>query len=108
MPDDYDYLNQIFLKGLVIQTPPQDYDDSYCIQYAKNYDAFIVTNDMYRDYLENIKDNRTRETEKIWTKEKLISFTFNKDEFIPNPDSGFFREFPYAEYSKRINNQDYY
>ena len=27
---------------------------------------FIVTNDLFRDYLENITDNRKRETERIW------------------------------------------
>ena len=34
----------------------QDYDDSYCIQYAKNYDTFIVTNDLFRDYIDSIKE----------------------------------------------------
>jgi hypothetical protein len=108
VPDDIGYLNKLYSEGLVVQTPPQDYDDSYVIQYAKKYDAFIVTNDMYRDYLENIKDNRLRETERMWTKEKLISFTFNKDEFIPNPDSGFFKEFSILEYSRKASAQDNY
>lgn len=108
VPDDINYLNKLYSEGLVVQTPPQDYDDSYVIQYAKKYDSFIVTNDMYRDYLENIKDNRLRETERMWTKEKLISFTFNKDEFIPNPDSGFFKEYSNLEYSKKAFAQDNY
>jgi hypothetical protein len=108
VPDDINYLNKLYSEGLVVQTPPQDYDDSYVIQYAKKYDSFIVTNDMYRDYLENIKDNRLRETERMWTKEKLISFTFNKDEFIPNPDSGFFKEYSNLEYSKKTFTQDNY
>ena len=32
---------------LLVKTPSQDYDDSYCIQYAKKLNAFIVTNDKF-------------------------------------------------------------
>jgi hypothetical protein len=104
VPDDITYLKKLSTEGLVVQTPPQDYDDSYCIQYAKQYNAYIVTNDLYRDYIENISDQRKRETEKMWVKEKCISFTFNKDEFIPNPDSSFFKEFSINEYSAKSKN----
>jgi hypothetical protein len=104
VPDDIDFLKSLYADHQVIQTPAQDYDDSYCIQYAKQKNAFIVTNDMYRDYLEKIKDNRQRETEKIWMKEKLISFSFFKDEFLPNPDSAFFKEFSFQDYSENIEN----
>ena len=40
----------------MITTPGQDYDDSYCIQYARKQNAFIVTNDKFRDYIEQFKD----------------------------------------------------
>jgi len=106
VPDDTDYLKKLYTEGLVVQTPPQDYDDSYCIQYAKQNNAYIVTNDLFRDYFENITDQRKRETEKMWVKEKCISFTFNKDEFIPNPDSSFFKEFSINEYNIKNKNLD--
>ena len=102
IPDNVEYLNELYKKHLVIQSPPQDYDDSYCIQYAKNHDSFIVTNDLFRDYLEKINDNRKRETERIWIKERSISFTFNQDEFIPNPDATFFKNYDINEYNKMI------
>ncbi len=102
IPDNVEYLNELHKKHLVIQSPPQDYDDSYCIQYAKNHEAFIVTNDLFRDYLDKINDNRKRETERIWIKEKSISFTFNQDEFIPNPDAAFFKIYDINEYNKMI------
>ena len=103
-PDNIEYLKDLLKKNLVIQSPPQDYDDSYCIQHAKNHNAYIVTNDLFRDYLENISDSRRRETERIWIKEKCISFTFFKDEFIPNPDAAFFREFNINEYNHPKDN----
>lgn len=101
VPDNIEYLNALSAKHLVIQSPPQDYDDSYAINYAKKHNAYIITNDMFRDYIENISDNRKRETEKMWIKERCISFTFNKDEFLPNPDATFFKEFNIREYDQK-------
>merc|ERR1712183_307229 len=37
LPDDTIRLKQMVAEGRVVLTPPQDYDDSYCIQYAKRY-----------------------------------------------------------------------
>lgn len=47
-------MNKLLLKGFLIKTPSQDYDDSYCIQYAKKSNAFIVTNDKFRDYIDSL------------------------------------------------------
>jgi predicted nuclease of predicted toxin-antitoxin system len=41
----------------MVKTPAQDYDDSYCISYARQANAFIVTNDKFRDYLRKIEVN---------------------------------------------------
>ena len=57
------------------------------------HDAFIVTNDLFRDYIEGIKDKTKKETERKWRDVKCISFTFNGDEFLPNPDAPFFKDF---------------
>jgi hypothetical protein len=48
LPDDVSILQQLFSQGFVIGTPSQDYDDSYCINYAKQRGGYIVSNDMYR------------------------------------------------------------
>ena len=40
-----------------MSTPAQDYDDSYCISYARRENAFIVTNDKFRDYLQKLEVN---------------------------------------------------
>jgi len=106
-PDDIEFLKELTKKGQVVQTPPQDYDDDYCISYAKQNDLFIVTNDMFRDYIEKQKkDNRIKEKERMWMKEKLISFTFNKDEFIPNPGCPFFQNFDQIEYAKNAKSKE--
>ena len=106
LPDNLPYLYGLVSKGLVVKSPPQDYDDSYCIQYAKSKNAFVVSNDMFRDYIDNIKDKAERETEKNWRDVYCISFTFNGDEFLPNPDAPFFKQFGfnYQEYNKKMLN----
>ena len=97
MPDNVGLLNTLATKGFIVKTPPQDYDDSYCIQYAKRQNAFIVTNDKFRDFVLKSKDDKVKEQR--WIKDHSISFTFNTDEFLPNPDSKIFSRFaPYEEY----------
>ena len=48
VPDDVQLLNDLVAEGLVVGTPPQDYDDSYCLTYARKHDGFVVSNDLYR------------------------------------------------------------
>jgi hypothetical protein len=98
MPDNVGLLNNLAAKGFVIKTPPQDYDDSYSIQYAKRTNGYLVTNDKFRDYLEKQTSKEDKAREQRWVKDHSISFTFNGDEFLPNPDCKLFQRYQYAEY----------
>ena len=87
MPDDVTLLNRMVTSGDIIATPPQDYDDSYCIQYARSHDGCILTNDMYRDAVKDLKTGKVEKQElKLWLRAHCISYTFVVDEIIPNPD----------------------
>jgi hypothetical protein len=83
---------------MIVKTPPQDYDDSYCIQYAKKFNAYIVTNDKFRDYIEKIEGTPQKNKERKWLRDHSISYTFHGDEFLANPDSDMFRMFPMESY----------
>ena len=111
LPDDTIRLKQMVAEGRVVLTPPQDYDDSYCIQYAKRYGfvspglrvfrqhpqehkpfvcicrGVIVTNDLYRDHVDKHKGDRRQLRQ--WLKTHCISYTFVLDDFLPNPDFKF-------------------
>lgn len=104
VPDDINFLIDLYKKGLVIKTPSQDYDDTYNIQYCKNKNAFYVSNDLYRDYTDKICNAKAKEAERRWIISKRISFTFNVDEFIPGPDSEFFNEYKYSDYCQNYFN----
>ena len=88
LPDDVLLLQQLVQDGVLVGTPPQDYDDAYCIKYAQSHNGFVVTNDQYRDHVSSFagpEHRREREEQRQWTKTNLASFTFVGDEFLPNP-----------------------
>ena len=82
--ETYAEMYALVKSGVVSLTPPQDYDDSYCIEYARKHKGVIVTNDMYRDHIE--KHRSEDRTVYHWIKTHCISYTFVRGEFIPNPD----------------------
>ena len=98
IPDNIALLHKLADLGIVIKTPPQDYDDSYCIQHAKAKNAFIVTNDKFRDFVDKQVGTPLKVKERKWIKDKSISFTFYTDSFMPNPDSPLFHLFPMKDY----------
>ncbi len=57
--NDVPLLVKMVEQGKVALTPPQDYDDSYCIDYAIKHNGCIVTNDRYWDHID--KQVRIRE-----------------------------------------------
>eukprot|EP00347_Sterkiella_histriomuscorum_P013648 403363909 len=97
IPDNISLLHALSDKGFIIKTPPQDYDDSYCIKYAKKFNAFIVTNDKFRDYItKQVSSDQARERK--WIKDHSVSYAFNVNEFLPNPDSKIFNRYEYDDY----------
>lgn len=79
-------------KGQLVLTPPQDYDDTYVIEYAMSQNGCIVSNDRYWDYIEKKEKEKGQKAKweaKKWIHEHLISFTFVRNEFLPNPNFKF-------------------
>ena len=44
-------LRRLEAESLLVLTPPQDYDDSYCLSYARSHGGCVLSNDLYRDQL---------------------------------------------------------
>jgi len=85
MPDNVSLLISLRDEGLVATTPAQDYDDSYTILYAQKHNAFIISNDKYRDHVQNTPVS-SRDSVRQWMKRHLLTYTFIGDEFLPNPN----------------------
>ena len=84
-------LQRLVTAKRLMLTPPQDYDDSYTIEYAKRHPpSFIVTNDLFRDHVN--KHTHNKRQLRAWLKSHCMSFMFVGDEFVPNPDFAFPKE----------------
>jgi hypothetical protein len=66
-------------RGFASGIPNWTYDDSYIIDYAKKKNAYILTNDRYRDHIENYSKNdmKLKEDLRIWVKEHCIKLIFS-------------------------------
>ncbi|KAL1524238.1 hypothetical protein AB1Y20_019143 [Prymnesium parvum] len=87
--DDVPLLRRLEEEGRLVLTPPQDYDDSYCLSLAQSKRGCVVSNDMYRDYVDLVvkRGGDPKQASAIsWKKAHVISYTFLNDEFLPNPD----------------------
>lgn len=85
-------LLELINEGKLVLTPPQDYDDSYCIEYAMRHNGVIVTNDRYWDHVDKQREEkgeRARKEARKWIRDHTMSFTFVRDEFLPNPNFKF-------------------
>ena len=80
IPIGLQILKDLDEQGFLIKTPPMDYDDSYSLQYAKNKNGFVISNDRFWDHI-----SKHPET-KDWIRDNTCSFTFAGDDFIPNPE----------------------
>merc|ERR1712150_77186 len=108
--------NQLKEQGILFTTPKGDYDDSYCIEYARKRQGIIVSNDKYRDAVHKkwkcpecdelnpkmekkcVKDGcngklviekeewKRRRILLGWIRSHVITYMFVNDDFLPNPD----------------------
>ena len=89
-PDDVALLKRLQDRGLLVGCPSWNYDDSYCIKYAQQHEgSVIITNDLYRD---NVNEGATKNQQyarKQWFRAHCCSYIFVGDDFVPNPDFKF-------------------
>ena len=57
-----------------------------------------MTNDKYRDFIGKQEGASEKSKERKWINDHSISYTFNSNEFLPNPDSKIFNKYAYEEY----------
>eukprot|EP01031_Cornospumella_fuschlensis_P030979 gene30979-37442_t len=53
----HNVLQKLIDQKLVSLVPSGESDDAYILNYARAHNAFIISNDMYRDHLESIQTN---------------------------------------------------
>lgn len=91
-------MTQLESEGVLFYTPSRNisgilitsYDDRYILKYALLNDSIIVSNDTYRDLAAESADF------KRVVEERLLMYTFVKDEFMPPDD-------PFAQYGPSLD-----
>ncbi|KRX00081.1 hypothetical protein PPERSA_07278 [Pseudocohnilembus persalinus] len=87
IPDDVDLLNKLKEKGYATGIPNWNNDDSFIIEYARSKQGYILTNDRFNDHINYYEfDSKKREKLKDFIRNSTISYTFIKDELVPDPD----------------------
>jgi ribonuclease ZC3H12 len=80
-------LRMLKKQDVAVGVPNRDYDDSYVIQYAKDKKAYIVSGDGFKDAYSDDRLSYKRQNElREYIRSNCMTFTFIKDDFIPNPD----------------------
>ncbi len=82
--DDPGLMEKLQDEGVVFTVPSQDHDDNYWIAYAFQSGAYVVTNDRMKDHAE--KHAEGEDVFFQWRQQRVISYAFIDDTFLPNPD----------------------
>jgi len=84
-PDNPEQLLRWKHEGVVYDTPPGAYDDPFCIAYARERDALIVSNDRYRDIITSQKTPEKQEDYRRWIATHVCKFSFFCGDIVPDP-----------------------
>lgn len=83
----FDEIDRLRGTDSLVLVPSTDYDDAYTCTYGRENGAVIISNDVFRDVVYQASAlgyNAAAEWE-TWLNACRISFTFRRDEYLPNP-----------------------
>jgi hypothetical protein len=85
VPNDIYMLNDFIRDGIVKGVSVNEYNEAYCLVYARKNDAILVSNDNFRDHVKKIEGMQEREEVRAWIRTSSIGYQFQGDYFKPHP-----------------------
>lgn len=86
--DDVSLLNSLVDSLQVTVVPAGDSDDAYILNYARNNNGFIVSNDLFNDHVKNLENQNAEKGMRVWLNDNRSGYTFVENrEFMINPVS---------------------
>jgi len=85
--EDYEKLENLARNNRVSMVPAGDHDDSYILSFARENNAFVISNDLFIDHMQGIHEQSTRRSMALWLRVNRISYTFVRQVFVLNPKS---------------------
>ena len=85
-PDDRQLLQRLHGEKLLDTTPSGENDDSYMLKYAREHGScLIVSNDKFRDWIDDTTDTQERLERLNWVKANVVPYSFVRATFVPSP-----------------------
>lgn len=85
VPNDTYMLNEFIKEGIVKGVTVSEYNEAYCLVYARKNDAILLSNDNFRDHVKKIEGMQEREEVRAWIRTSTFGYQFQGDYFKPNP-----------------------
>ena len=85
VPNDIYMLNDYTRDGIVKGITVKEYNEAYCLVYARRNDAVLVTNDNFREHVKKIEGMQEREEVRAWIRTSSVTYQFQGDYFKSAP-----------------------
>jgi len=85
VPNDTYMLNDFIKEGMVKGVTVSEYNEAYCLVYARKNDAVLISNDNFREHVKKIEGMQEREEVRAWIRTSTVAYQFQGDYFKPNP-----------------------
>jgi hypothetical protein len=88
LTEEVEMLTSLVQQKLLTTVPSGDSDDAYILNYARDNNGFVISNDLFHDHLNSLEVEGVRRSMRVWLQEHRCGYTFtNKSEFVFNPSS---------------------
>ena len=82
---DNEILEELSRTNRISVVPPGDNDDHYIISYARENNAFVVSNDLFLDHMRGVHESSIKRSMTLWLRANRCSYTFVHHDFMLNP-----------------------
>jgi hypothetical protein len=88
LTEEVEMLTSLVQQKLLTTVPAGDSDDAYILNYARDNNGFVISNDLFHDHLNGLEVESVRRSMRVWLQEHRCGYTFtNKSELVFNPSS---------------------
>lgn len=86
--EDLEILNELAGTSVLSIVPSGDSDDAYILNYARDNNGFVISNDLFNDHLRHISNPSIRSSMFVWLQDHRCGYAFSaRREFLFNPSS---------------------
>lgn len=86
--DEVEALQQLAAYSILSIVPSGDSDDAYILNYARDNNGYVISNDLFHDHLRSLEVQSVRSSMNVWLAEHRCGYAFtSRQQFLFNPVS---------------------